>query len=127
MVRQFEERVTSLVAGGCEAGGDFVSDCMQGFAVAAPQFSQDHARTELTFGVVVRGGDVGGVREQEPLVVVMSQVFRQALDVRVPLVTRGGSSPLVEVPFDVRALARVIWTRPIRRDERPCSARSSAA
>jgi hypothetical protein len=127
MVRQFEERVTSLVAGGCEAGGDFVSDCVQGFAVATPQSSQDHTRTALTFGVVVRGGDVGVVQKQELLVAVMSQVFRQALVVSVPLVTRGVSSPLVEVPFDVRALARVIWTRPIRRDERPCSARSSAA
>jgi hypothetical protein len=39
----------------------------------------------LTFGVVVRGGDVGVVQKQEPLVAVMSQVFRQALDVSVPL------------------------------------------
>jgi hypothetical protein len=37
--RQFEERVASLAAGGCEAGGDFVSDCVQGFPVATPQFS----------------------------------------------------------------------------------------
>jgi hypothetical protein len=35
--------------------------------------------------VVVRGGDVGVVQKQEPLMAVMSQVFRQALDVSVPL------------------------------------------
>jgi hypothetical protein len=101
LFRQFEKRVTSLAAGGREAIDDFVSDSVQDCAVATPQFSQDHPRTELTFGVVVRGGDVGGVREQEPLVAVMSQVFRQALDVRVPLVTRGGSQPLVEVAFEL--------------------------
>jgi hypothetical protein len=83
--RQFEKRVTSLAAGGGEAGGDFVSDCVQDCAVATPLFSQDHARTELTFGAVVRSGDVGGVREQEPLVAVMSRVFRQVLDVSVSL------------------------------------------
>jgi hypothetical protein len=56
---------------------------------------------DLPLAVVVCGGDVGGVREQEPFVAVMSQVFRQALDVSVPLVTRGGSLPLVEVAFDL--------------------------
>jgi hypothetical protein len=33
------------------------------------------------------------VQKQEPLVAVMSQVFRQALDASVPFVTRGGSPP----------------------------------
>jgi hypothetical protein len=38
-VCQFEERMTSLAAGGREAGGDFVSDCVQDFAVVTPQLS----------------------------------------------------------------------------------------
>jgi hypothetical protein len=37
--RQFEKRLTSLAAGGREAGSDFVSDCVQDFAVATPQLS----------------------------------------------------------------------------------------
>jgi hypothetical protein len=91
--------VAFLAAGGGEAGGDFVSDCVQGFAMATPQFSQDHSRTDLTFGAVVRGGDVGVVQKQEPLVAVMSQVFRQALDVSVPL---RFASHLRQLPFQLR-------------------------
>jgi hypothetical protein len=109
--RQFEKRVTSLAAGGGEAGGDFVSDCVQDCAVATPLFSQDHARTELTFGAVVRSGDVGGVREQEPLVAVMSRVFRQVLDVSVSLRI---ASHLRQLPFQLRGPPSRVRQPPLR-------------
>jgi hypothetical protein len=64
MVRQFEKRVTSLAAGGREAGGDFVSDCVQDFAVATPQFSQDHTRTDLTLAWLFVAGMSGSFRNR---------------------------------------------------------------
>ena len=90
-----------MAAGGREAGGDLVSDCVQEFPVATPQLSQDHTRTDLSLSVVICGRNVGVVQKQKPLVAVMSQVFRQASDVGVAIVTRGGSQPFVEVAFDV--------------------------
>jgi hypothetical protein len=54
---------------------------------------------DLPLAVVVRGGDVGVVQKQEPLVAVMSQVFRQALDVSVPL---RFASHLRQLPFQLR-------------------------
>ena len=73
--------------------------------MATPQFSQDHGGANLTFGVVVRGGDVRIVEEQEPFVAMMAQVLREAFDVVAAAVFRGRSDPLVEGSFDLRAFA----------------------
>jgi hypothetical protein len=90
-----------LAAGGGEAGGALVSVCVQKFAMAAAQLAQDHRRTDWKLAVIVRGGDVWGVQKQEPLVTVMSQMLRQALDVRVAILTGGGGQPFVEIAFDL--------------------------
>lgn len=92
--------------------------------MAASLFSQEHSGTDLAFAVVVRGGDVRVVQEQQPLVAVFSQVFGQALHVGVSAVAAG--QPVVEVPFDPRSSAST-WTPPTRRAARRYRARFSAA